>query len=172
MKIKKRQKNKWGWEDHTKLKEKHSCQSHLEVDQLIYSPAGLCQIQTKNIRLNHVPWENGLEISLKAIKWKKYMDCRFFKSPTADEISPPKFKFDKFLQETSKMHQRRPIWIMHQDTKSEETMKHPLAVGKGERKRRRQKLTEKQLTSWHCHRKLLSTSRNQHYGHRPSRGVR
>lgn len=33
-------------------------------------------------------------------KCVSYMDCRFPKSPMAGEISPPKFRFDRFLQNT------------------------------------------------------------------------
>lgn len=31
-----------------------------------------------------------------------YMDCKFPKSPMAGEISPPRFKLDRFLQTTNK----------------------------------------------------------------------
>jgi hypothetical protein len=31
------------------------------------------------------------------------MDCKFLKSPTAGDISPPRFKLDKFLQK----HERK-----------------------------------------------------------------
>jgi hypothetical protein len=30
------------------------------------------------------------------------MDCKFLKSPIADDISPPRFKLDKFLHKNEK----------------------------------------------------------------------
>lgn len=80
------------------------------------------------------------------------MDCNLLKSPMAGDISPPRFKFDKFL------HDQRKNDLM-------ETKLYEMRV----RRKISKKLTRKPQSSCHCHRKHHAKNRNLRCAHRPSR---
>lgn len=79
---------------------KQSSQSRLEFDPLACSLESLCKIsQTKRKTKTIICGKKNFNsCCISSFQNTPYIDCKLLKSPMAGEISPPRFKLDKFLQ--------------------------------------------------------------------------